>query len=309
MKVGTISLDLDNLWCYQRSFGLAEWQSYSSFLDIAIPRILSFLEKRKLLITFFIVGKDASNLETQKWLRLIVDNGHEVANHSFHHEETFHKATHHNILTELSLAHNAIEQATGQAPIGFRGPAFGLSEDLLSCLFTLGYQYDASTFPNSLGALARKYQKSKSRKVGVIKGLSDDKFGTLSKAWAPLSPYYIKIQNNQLLEIPVTTSSVLRFPCHGTYLNYLADKSPFAALCYFKMAILGYQTFSITPSFLLHATDFLGADDNFDLNFLPGMQRSNRAKISFMHEIFDSLQKSFDLLRLGQFCEQFGQLK
>lgn len=309
MKVGTISLDLDNLWCYQRSFGLPEWQSYPSFLDIAIPRILSFLKERQLLITFFIVGKDASHPETQNWLRQIVDCGHEVANHSFNHEEAFHQSTQQQIFAELTLAHKTIEQATGQAPIGFRGPAFGLSDDLVNSLLALGYQYDASTFPSSLGALARKYQQSKTKKIGITKDLSKDKFGSLSNAWTPLSPYYIHTNNSRILEIPVTTSSVLRFPCHGTYLNYLADKSATAALYYFKMTVFGYQSFSITPSFLLHATDFLGADDNFDLSYLPGMQRTSQVKISFMHQVFDSLQRPFDLLKLGLFCKQFEQLK
>ena len=29
----SLSLDLDNLWCYQRSFGIADWQGYPSFLE------------------------------------------------------------------------------------------------------------------------------------------------------------------------------------------------------------------------------------------------------------------------------------
>ncbi|GAA0856232.1 polysaccharide deacetylase family protein [Aliiglaciecola litoralis] len=307
MRTGTVSLDLDNLWCYQRSFGVPDWRNYRSFLDIALPRVMQFLEQRQLQITFFVVGKDTENANTRALLNELVKAGHEIANHSYHHKEDFHQNNEAQIAHELEQAHHAISEATGQTPVGFRGPAFGISDALLNSLQQLEYQYDASTFPSSLGALARRYQQSRTQQSDGDKQIAKDKFGTLPNAWLKLSPHYLTATTPPLLEIPVTTSALLRFPCHGTYLNFVADRSPWVALSYFKMVLLGYKLFSVTPSFLLHATDFIGADDGFDLEYLPGMKRSSKDKIEFMHAVFDCLQKDYSLSGLAQFTTEFAK--
>lgn len=307
MKLGTVSVDLDNLWCYQRSFGFEQWRSYPSFLETAIPRILKFLTVRGLTATFFVVGKDATNPNLQVLLKSIVDSGHEVANHSFYHDENFHQSSEQHILAELTQAHQAIKNATGYHSVGFRGPAYGLSDALIASLITLDYQYDASTFPNSIGALARWYQQSKNNKIGGQAKLSAAKFGKLSGAWASQTPKWITHNNRNLLEIPVTTSAFARIPCHGTYLHFLADRSPLFALVFFKIALFGYSLAGVSPSFVLHATDFLGKDDDYELSYIPGMKRSSTEKIDFMHKVFTQMQGRFSLIGLGAFQAQFGQ--
>ena len=305
MKLATVSVDLDNLWCYQRSFGKANWQNYESFLHIAIPRLLRFLQERDITCTFFVVGKDAIAPRVQVLLREIVKQGHEVANHSFNHDENFHHASQEQILGELKLAHNAIKESTGQTPVGFRGPAFGLSNQLIQSLVALNYLYDASTFPNSLGALARRYQRRRTNFSNAQQYISNEKFGQLTNAWSKLRPHFVSSATQPLVEIPVTTSPLLRLPCHGTYLHFAADKSPRLALAFFKSVVLSYRTFSIEPSFLLHASDFLGSNDDINLSFLPGMQRTHSEKMVFMHRVFDILQQEHKLIGLADFSRQF----
>lgn len=299
----TLSLDLDNLWCYQRSFGLESWRDYLSFFELALPRILDFLDRLELKITFFIIGRDASDPRNHPLLAEIAARGHEIGNHSFDHELDLHERSREDIKAEIERAQQAIEKATGQRPKGFRGPAFGLSSDLLEVLAELGYGYDASTCPNSLGLVARLWHRSKAARVGSKDRVLDSLYGSLRDARQPLGPYRWSLTSGALVEIPVTTLPLLRLPFHGTYLNYLADVSPALARGYFRVAFKTCRLRRVPPSFLLHATDFLGCDDPVDLSYMPGMKRGAGEKMTFMTEILESLQQSFQVRPLGSFME------
>ena len=56
----SLSLDLDHQWSYMKTHGDPGWESFPSYLDTAVPRILYFLAERNLKITFFFVGQDAA---------------------------------------------------------------------------------------------------------------------------------------------------------------------------------------------------------------------------------------------------------
>ena len=155
--IAGISLDLDNQWSYMKIHGDEGWDQYPSYFDIFIPHILNVLDDLDLKITFFIVGKDTENENNRKYLRMITERGHEVGNHSYHHESWLQTYSYDKIENEIINAEKAIQKTTGQKPIGFRGPGFSWSRDLLLVLESRGYKYDASTLPTYLGPLARAY--------------------------------------------------------------------------------------------------------------------------------------------------------
>src|SRR5262252_9233653 len=86
----TVSLDLDDKWTYMKTRGLPGWREFPSYLPTVVPRVLQFLDARSLRITFFIVGQDAALPHNAALLRLLADSGHEIGNHSFHHEPWLH---------------------------------------------------------------------------------------------------------------------------------------------------------------------------------------------------------------------------
>ncbi len=143
----SLSLDLDDLWSYLKTHGDAGWEEYPSYLEIVVPRVLELLAARGLRITWFIVGRDAADPRHRDVLRSIADAGHEIGNHSFHHEPWLHLYSEAEIEAELARAEDAIEGATGVRPDGFRGPGFSFSPTLLNVLARRGYRYDCSTFP------------------------------------------------------------------------------------------------------------------------------------------------------------------
>ena len=160
--IASISLDLDNQWSYMKIHGDEGWDQYPSYFNIFVPHVLDVLDDLNLKITFFIVGKDTESEENRKYLRMITERGHEVGNHSYHHESWLQTYSYEKIEKEIREAEEAIEEVTGVRTIGFRGPGFSWSKDLLKVLENRGYRFDASTLPTYLGPLARMYYFKKS---------------------------------------------------------------------------------------------------------------------------------------------------
>src|SRR5512146_517545 len=107
-----------------KTHGDAGWERFPSYLGLVVPRALQLLDARGMRATFFIVGQDAEIPSNGEALRTIVEHGHEIGNHSFHHEPWLHRRSEHEIDDELRRAEQSIESATGRHPYGFRGPGF-----------------------------------------------------------------------------------------------------------------------------------------------------------------------------------------
>ncbi|HUS38880.1 MAG TPA: polysaccharide deacetylase family protein [Pirellulales bacterium] len=103
---------------------------------MVVPRFLEFLDQHQTKITVFVVGQDAAQEKNRNALASIVPAGHEIGNHSFHHEPWLHLYDDEQIEAELATAEDAIEEATGMRPTGFRGPGFSISDAVL-VLFSL----------------------------------------------------------------------------------------------------------------------------------------------------------------------------
>ena len=113
----SISLDLDNLWSYLKTQGVSGWESFPSYLDVVVPRILETLDRCNQRITFFVVGKDATIESNRAALKQIADAGHEIANHSFMHEPWLHLYSREQLHEEIGGAENAIERQVNWAPV------------------------------------------------------------------------------------------------------------------------------------------------------------------------------------------------
>ena len=300
----SLSLDLDNKWSYMKTHGNNAWQSFPSYFDIAVPRILEYLDKRRLKISFFIVGQDAALEKNQALLRSIAVAGHEIGNHSFNHEPWLHLYEESDLDKELERAEQAIEQATGVKPIGFRGPGFSLSGATLRVLSKRGYLYDASVFPNLLNPLARAYFFATSNLSKEEREQRKALFGTLADALRPVKPFNWNLPQKELLEIPVTTMPLFKVPMHLSYVLYLSHYSRFAARAYFKTALGMCRLTGTEPSILLHPLDFLGPDDAPELKFFPGMGIPLAKKLAVVDETLDALGRKHELVTMRGHAER-----
>jgi peptidoglycan-N-acetylglucosamine deacetylase len=298
--IASLSLDLDNKWSYMKIHGDRGWESLPSYLDILVPRVLDFLKAHNLTVTFFIVGQDAALRKNHAILRSIADAGHEIGNHSFHHEPWMHLYSRQEIETEINLAEEHIENATGQKPLGFRGPGYSLSQEMLRQVVGRGYRYDASTFPNLLTPLARAYYFATAEFTLDQKRQWQASGGTLRDSLRSVKPYLWRLDNGTLIEIPVTTLPVLKIPIHISYLLCLRLLGRELALQYFKAALRLCQLTHTLPSIVLHPTDFLGGDDTKDLAFIPGMGFPREKKMEFVSDVLKKLSAEFSVVTVHQ---------
>jgi len=295
----SVSLDLDNLWSYMKVHGDSGWQSFPSYFDPLVEIVLDRLKKHGLTITVFVVGQDAALEKNSRPLRALGDAGHEIANHSFHHQPWFHLYSHDEIEEEISMAESAIEKATGKRPKGFRGPGFSLSPATLRVLAQRGYAYDATTFPTFLGPLARMYYFWTNRDLSKEERAQRKRlFGRWKEGFRPIRPYTWEVDGHRLVEIPVTTMPIFRIPIHMSYLMYLASYSPALSRAYLWTTLKLCCSFGVEPSFLLHPLDFLGGDKVRELSFFPGMNLDTEFKLNLLDHVIESLKRHFSLVTM-----------
>jgi hypothetical protein len=303
----SLSLDLDNKWSYLKTHGDAGWDNFPSYLPIVVPRVLDILERRSLKITWFIVGQDAALPRNREVLRSLATAGHEIGNHSFHHEPWLHLYSGTQIDEELKRAEEAIAEATGVTPSGFRGPGFSVSKAVLDVLKRRGYRYDASTFPTYLGPLARAYYFMTAKLTPDERRQRAKLFGSFAEGNRPLKPY--RWVGVDLVEVPVTTLPLFKTPIHVSYLLYLARFSKLAARSYWRAALWMCRASGTEPSILLHPLDFMGSDDDSDLGFFPAMDRPAAWKLELACEFLDELARHFDVLPMGRYVDTLRKEK
>lgn len=303
-RLASLSLDLDDRWSYLKIHGDRSWTAFPSYLEIAVPRMLEFLQRRNLQITVFVVGQDAALPHNAAVLRSIADAGHEIGNHSFSHEPWIAHASFDEADREIATAHDAIATATGREPSGFRGPGFATSPQIQASLCKRGYTYDASRLPTFIGPIARWYYMRTS-------GLSEQErrerralFGSWKDGLAPNKAHLTRTGEGNIVDIPVTTMPFSRLPIHCSYLLYLDGYSPALATRYLEMALGLCAATGTAPSLLLHPLDFLGADDAPDLRFFPAMNRAGEDKTERTGAFIDALARRFAVVPMARHAAQ-----
>lgn len=302
--IASLSLDLDNQWSYMKTHGDPGWETFPSYLDIVVPRVLAFLSERKLKITFFIVGQDAALEKNQKAIASIAAAGHEIGNHSFNHEPWLHLYSKEQLTEEFEKTESALEDITGVRPTGFRGPGYSLSSTVLEVMAERGYSYDCSTLPTYIAPLARAYYFFKSPRMSAEEREKRKKlFGKFSDGFQTLKPHALDTTAESLIEIPVTTFPFVKTPIHASYLLYLSSFSRGAATSYWRSALAMCRISGIQPSLLLHPLDFLCGNDVSELNFFPAMNLPLESKLDFVGEVLSSLTEHFDVVSLAEHAE------
>jgi peptidoglycan/xylan/chitin deacetylase (PgdA/CDA1 family) len=114
-------------------------QSYGPL--VGVPRILSLLARHDLRATFFVPGYSAHRYP--QVVRAIAGAGHEIAHHSYFHENTIGM----DAKTEgdmLDLGLRALWDVAGVRPEGYRAPMWELNYHTPGLLAERGFAYDSS---------------------------------------------------------------------------------------------------------------------------------------------------------------------
>lgn len=306
----SISLDLDDQWSYMKVHGDDGWEDFPSYLDIVVPIFLDVFDRLNIRITFFVVGQDAAIERNHAILRSIIERGHEIGNHSFHHESWLKTYSKEKIEEEIRIAEEAIQKATGIKTNMFRGPGFSWSSDLLQVLEKRNYIFDASILPTYISPLMRKYYFAKSKLTKEQKESRKELFGSYKEGFYPLKPYRWKFKNGRsLLEIPVTTIPFFKIPFHQSYLLYISGYSKMLMRLYLWFSIRMCKITKTPPSYLLHPLDLIGGDDVPQLSFFPGMDIKSGKKMAVFETALQQLKKNFELMPMGEFAKHFSNVQ
>ncbi len=114
-------------------------QSYGPL--VGVPRILALLRRHDIRATFFVPGYSAHRYPDV--VRAIAEAGHEIAHHSYFHEDTRGM----DARTEgdmLDLGLRALKDVAGVRPEGYRAPMWEMNFHTPALLAERGFRYDSS---------------------------------------------------------------------------------------------------------------------------------------------------------------------
>lgn len=302
MLPACVSVDLDSLPHYCRIHGLDD-----SLLDsrarqlvytVALPRFVELFSKLSIPATLFVVGEDLENEAASAAIKAARSEKIEIGNHSFSHDYALASRAALTVASDLSRAHQAIADATGAVPVGFRAPGYALSGALYQAISALGYRYDSSVFP------AAPYYAAKAVVMGALVLLrrpSGAYLDTPRVLFAPPQPYWPDSSNpyrrgaGQVLELPISTAPWTRIPFIGTF-----------ALVFPELVVeAAYRSMRQTKlfNFELHALDLLDQEDGVPLE-LARRQRDlevpRAKKMSRLEKILKQLQQERELMTLAR---------
>jgi polysaccharide deacetylase family protein (PEP-CTERM system associated) len=130
-----------------RAVSREEWDSAESRVERNTRRVLELFDRHRVRGTFFVLGWVAHRYAGI--VREIQAAGHEVGCHSYWHRPIY-RLTPQEFHEDTLRAKKAIEDATGEAVLGYRAPTFSVIRQslwALDILAELGFRYDSSIFP------------------------------------------------------------------------------------------------------------------------------------------------------------------
>lgn len=102
--------------------------------NVHLETMLDIAAEYDAKFTFFLIGKKIS-ASTEAMIKRAYDEGHEIGNHSYSHEDMTTK-TEPEILSEISQTQNAVKAITGEEPAWYR-PPFLRANDLTFSLIEM----------------------------------------------------------------------------------------------------------------------------------------------------------------------------
>lgn len=220
MKLASISIDMDEVPRYAAIHGVEGpgEPGTNAVYDRCLPRFRAWLDEESIRATFFVIGQDLRRELNRHTVSELRAEGHEIGNHSYHHQYDLTRRAAADIGDEISRGADAIEHACGRRPVGFRAPGYTVSDVLFSALDANGVQYDSSVFP------CPSYYAAKAAALTALKlrgKKSASILDTPSVLRAPRGPYRVGrpywTRGDGLLELPIGVTP-LQLPYIGTSL-------------------------------------------------------------------------------------------
>ena len=297
--LAVIHVDVDSLWTIAEDFSHSTDRSDCSIYTQAIPRFLEMLKKYHIPATFFCIGDDARRSEQADVLRVIVAQGHEIANHTMNHRQDFGQLTAAEKRREIVESDAILRDTIGRETVGFRSPGYFFDNDILQTLQALGYLYDSSRLPTPVLPLmaAARYVLS-----GGIR--THKRFGQLKDGWANQRPHFIKTKQDDtktasnLLEIPISVIPIIRFPFHST-MAFIFGR------WLFDLGMHQIRARGLPLVYVFHAVDLLPETNSAAAGKHPTFTVDFTRRHQMVEYMLKAIQQSFEIVTMCSFVEHF----
>jgi len=193
MIKNAMTIDVEDYFhvsAFEKHISRSHWPSLQCRIERNMELILGLLDKHHIQATFFMLGWVAENYP--QIARSIVDNGHELASHGYHHVRVTNQQKE-EFRQDITRTKKLLEDISSTAVDGYRAASYSIGQENLWAHHEMreaGYLYSSSIYP-----------------------ISHDHYGM------PSAPrfLYTPIDGDEFLEIPITTANVLgkRLPSGG----------------------------------------------------------------------------------------------
>ncbi len=173
--------DYFHVSAFENHISRSHWPRLQCRIERNMDLILALLDKHQIHATFFMLGWVAENYP--QLARAIVDNGHELASHGYHHIRVTNQQKG-EFRQDIIRTKELLEDISATAVDGYRAASYSIGHENLWAhdeLREAGYLYSSSIYP-----------------------ISHDHYGM------PSAPrfMYTPIEGDEFLEIPITTARV-----------------------------------------------------------------------------------------------------
>ncbi|MFX0137037.1 MAG: polysaccharide deacetylase family protein, partial [Candidatus Hodarchaeota archaeon] len=270
------------------------------FYEIIIPRFINILRKYNIKASFFVVGKDLQNEKNAELVRLLLKEGHEIANHTYSHPFGMRGMKRHEKEFEIKKCEEIITQTIGINPVGFRAPGYDIDTEVLQILEDRGYLYDSSVFPTYLLPIYNFFHRLIYKENNInAQGMSN-----LWITFSPNKPYFPndniiwkKCKSRKLIELPLSMVPVVRLPFYANF--HLSSGTKI-----FDLSLKLMRGMNI--NYLFHGIELIDAEtDHINPHLLkhPNVSTSFKKKIEFYEHALDILSQNYRVSPLKHFAE------
>ena len=187
MITNALSVDVEEYYhaeIFRRGTAALAAPRLESRVEASVDRVLGLMREHRARATFFVLGEVAALRPAM--VRRIAAEGHEIASHGDRHESVNRQGPR-EFRADIRQAKARIEDAVGEAVIGYRAPNFSIGPAqswAYQILLEEGFRYDSSTHP-----------------------IVHDRYG---QPGAPRFPYEIHRDGpDSLVEFPIGTARLL----------------------------------------------------------------------------------------------------
>lgn len=148
--INALTVDVEDYFqveAFARVVAREDWGKWRPRVERNTLRLLELFREKGVRATFFVLGWVARN--HQGLVRLIAEDGHEVASHGYDHR-LIGSQTPAEFRADVRMARDILEHITGRQVIGYRAPTYSINTQTMWALDILieeGFRYDSSIFP------------------------------------------------------------------------------------------------------------------------------------------------------------------